>query len=105
MATKPRGGDLDLDFFSLGSRRHCLPPLRGTHLTLQPGFRLLSDKGISKTELGFPEQNHTEGAPTAGLCKDRGGNSCWGKKMKTEGVGEKNEKEGKRGKGKRRKKA
>ena len=34
-----------------------------------------------------------------------GGNGCWGKKMKTEGVGEKNEKEGKRGKGKRRKRA
>ena len=32
-------------------------------------------------------------------------NGCWGKKMKTEGVGKKNEKEGKRGKGKRRKKA
>ena len=32
-------------------------------------------------------------------------NGCWEKKMKTEGVGEKIEKEGKRGKGKRRKKA
>ena len=42
------GGDLDLDFICLGSRHHCLPPLRGTHLTLQPGFRLLSDKGISR---------------------------------------------------------
>ena len=30
---------------------------------------------------------------------------CWGKKMKTEDVGKKNEKEGKRGKGKRRKTA
>ena len=31
-----------------------------------------------------------------------GGNGCWGKKMKTEYVGKKNEeKEGKRGKGKR----
>ena len=29
-------------------------------------------------------------------------NGCWGKKMKTEGVGEKNEKEGKREKGEKR---
>ena len=32
-------GGWDLDVYCLGSRRHCLPPLRGTHLTLQPGFR------------------------------------------------------------------
>ena len=49
-------------FTSLESRRVCLPPLRGTHLTLQPSFKLLLDKGISKAKLGFPEQNHTEGA-------------------------------------------
>ena len=34
-----------------------------------------------------------------------GGNGCWGKKMKTVGVGKKNEKEGNRGKGKRRERA
>ena len=62
MPIRRGGGGLGLGSSS-ETRRHCLPPL----LTLQPSFRLLSNKGISKAELGFHEQNHTEGAPAAGV--------------------------------------
>ena len=35
-------------FNSVEYRRHCLPPLRGTRLTLQLSFRLLSDKSVGE---------------------------------------------------------
>ena len=40
----PGGGTWTWTFTSLESRRVCLPPLRGTHLTLQPSFKLLLEK-------------------------------------------------------------